>query len=123
MRKLKRVDDAVALNPNLTVEEIIDKRIHDRLSRDGGRPDIMSEDEFKDAVCARTTNKHSCTLQDYHDILVEAKKKTMILHGHDPGTASVCWKTVQQYEKVLGGDDDLKVRLKVPKKTQARIQV
>lgn len=38
----------------------------------------MTEDECKDALGARTTNEHSYTVQDYHDILVEAKKKTMI---------------------------------------------
>ena len=54
MRKVKRVDDTLELNPELTAAEVIDQRMVNRFSRDerslGGRRDIMTEDEFKDAV-------------------------------------------------------------------------
>ena len=33
MQKVKRVDDTLALNPHLTAAEVIDQRIHNRLSR------------------------------------------------------------------------------------------
>ena len=80
----------------------------------------MKQDEFKDAVRKRTVNEHACKFNSYHQILVEVKKKQLELLGQDPGTASVCLQTVKQYEKVLGGDDDLKVVGKVSKKTHAR---
>ena len=124
MRKVKRVDDALALNPQLTAAEVIDKRIHDRLYRDEegprGRRDIMTEDEFKDAVRKRTANERSCKMEDYHAILLESKKKHFELRGHDPGTATVCCVTAKQYYRVLGGDADLKAVRKVSKKTHAR---
>ena len=64
MRKVKRVDDTLELNPELTAAQVIDQRMVDRLSRDerslGGGRDIMTEDEFKDAVRQRTVNERSC---------------------------------------------------------------
>ena len=69
MRKVKRVDDTLELNRELTAAEVIDQRIVDRLSRDerglAGRRDIMTEDEFKDAVRQRTVNERSCKMEDY----------------------------------------------------------
>ena len=84
MRKVERVDDVLALNPQLTAAEVIDQRIHDQLSRDEeglrGRRDIMTEGEFKDAVRKRTANERSCKMEDYHAILLEGK---FALLGHD----------------------------------------
>ena len=126
MYKVKKVDDTVELNPQLNAAEVLDQRVVDRLSRDepslGGGRDIMTEDEFKDAVRQRTVNERSCKMEDYHAILLDAKKKQMERLGHDTGTATVCHRTVKRYCKLLGGDKDLKVRGKVSKKTHARIQ-
>lgn len=86
--KVKMVDDALALNPQMFAEEIIDTRIHDRLSLDGapvrGNHDIMTEDEFKDAVRRRALNEHACTIADFHEILLERKKKHMYCWGRTP---------------------------------------
>ena len=78
---LERVDDVLALNPQLTAAEVIDQRIHDQLSRDEeglrGRRDIMTEGEFKDAVRKRTATERSCKMEDCHAILLEDKKKQL----------------------------------------------
>ena len=66
----------------------------------------MTETQFKQAVKSRAKNERAVGDADHADILVKAKQKAMVMLGQDPGSASINFRTVSEYEKCLGGDDD-----------------
>ena len=80
----------------------------------------MSVEDFKNAVRERTKNECAATESDFREILSHAETNDMLLRGQEPAQSGVCPKTVRAYEQLLGGDEELQVRLKVSKKTHAR---
>jgi len=111
MQKVKMVDDAVAASEGrISAEDIIEKRLQDRPAKDqtarGGRRDIMSVVDFKNAVSARTQNECAAAVSDFRDILLHAKSQDMLLRGQEPTQNDVYPKTVRAYAQLLGGDEE-----------------
>ncbi len=91
-RKLRHL--RIAFRPN-------EKRLQDLgcLAALPRRRDIMSVEDFKNAVCERTKNECAATESDFREILSHAKSNDMLLRGQEPAQSGVCPKTVRAYEQ------------------------